>query len=262
MSQILSTLAELSRLKAQLAELPNRVYGLQIGIVSDNADPLNQRRIKVSPQSKAGLAPTDWLCHCNPAPAMDAPIPVVGSTVYFQFLDGDPHDGVWLGVTHNDTNPPDPTQSDPVRDCAVEVAGNDRRTIIGSSTHQTVGDRVDETDQNHVVKVEQTYSVTTSVGEINLEAANNKVTIAGLTEVRLEDGSGGYIVMSGGKLRFGNAAGQEWELGGASGTSWTWNAAGATINVLNAGGFQINGKEVAVVGAVDNDGDHIINRGY
>ncbi len=262
MSQILSTLAELNRLKAQLAELPNRVYGLQIGIVTDNQDPLNQRRIKVSPQSKAGLAPTDWLSHCNPAPAMDAPIPAVGSTVYFQFLDGDPHDGVWLGVTHNDTNPPDPTQTDPVRDCAVEVPGNDRRTVIGDGTYQVVGDRVDETDLNHVVKVEQNYALTTSVGEVNLEAANNKVTITGLTEVRLEDGSGGYIVMAGGKLRFGNAAGQEWELGGASGTSWTWNAAGSAIAITNASDVTINGKSILVIGSTDNDGDVSVFKGY
>jgi Type VI secretion system/phage-baseplate injector OB domain len=262
MSQILSTLAELNRLKAQLAELPNRVYGLQIGIVTDNADPLNQRCIRVSPQSKAGLAPTDWLGHCNPAPAMDAPIPAVGSTVYFQFLDGDPHDGVWLGVTHNDTNPPDPTQSDPVRDCAVEVQGNDRRTIIGNSTHQTVGDRIDETDQNHVVKIEQTFALTTSVGEINLEATNNKVTITGLTEVRLEDGSGGYIVMSGGQLRFGNASGQEWVMGGASGTEWTWNANNGIVNVIAAQDFKINGKSIIVVGSQDSRGDINNDKGY
>ncbi len=262
MSQILSSLAELNRLKSQLAELTNRIYGLQIGIVTDNRDPLNQRRIKVSPQSKAGLAPSDWLSHCNPAPAMDAPIPAVGSTVYFQFLDGDPHDGVWLGVTHNDTNPPDPTQSDPVNDCAVEVPGNDRRTVVGDSTHQTTGDRTDEIDKGHTIKVEENFTLTTQVGEISITSANNQVTIKGLTQVRLEDGSGGYIVMSGGALRFGNAAGQEWVMGGSSGSEWTWSAGGAAIAIVGASDVTINGKSVLVLGSIDTRGDSNVTRGY
>lgn len=262
MSQILTTLAELNRLKSQLAELTNRIYGLQIGIVTDNRDPLNQRRIKVSPQSKAGLAPSDWLSHCNPAPAMDAPIPVVGSTVYFQFLDGDPHDGVWLGVTHNDTNPPDPSQADPVNDCAVEVPGNDRRTVVGDSTHQTTGDRADETDKSHTVKVEEDFTLITQVGEISVTSIKNQVTIKGLTQVRLEDGSGGYIVMNNGALRFGNAVGQEWVMGGASGSEWTWNAGGSAIAITNASDVTINGKSIIVVGSKDSDNDTNNSRGY
>lgn len=262
MSQFLSSLAELNRLKAQLAELTHRIYGLQIGIVTDNRDPLNQRRIKVSPQSKAGLAPSDWLSHCNPAPAMDAPIPAVGSTVYFQFLDGDPHDGVWLGVTHNDTNPPDPTQSDPVNDCAVEVPGNDRRTVVGDSTHQTTGDRTDESDKNHAVKVEENFTLTTQIGEVKISAQNNQVTVYAATTMRFEDGSGGYIVMSGGALRFGNAAGQEWVMGGSSGSEWTWNAGGSAIAITNASDVTINSKSIIVVGSKDSDNDTNNQRGY
>lgn len=193
---------------------------------------------------------------------MDAPIPVVGSTVYFQFLDGDPHDGVWLGVTHNDTNPPDPSQSDPVNDCAVEVPGNDRRTVVGDSTHQTTGDRIDETDKSHTIKVEENFTLITQTGEINVTSTNNQVAIKGLTQIRLEDGSGGYIVMSGGALRFGNAAGQEWVMGGSSGSEWAWNAGGAVIAIVNASDVTINGKSVLVLGSVDTRGDSNVTRGY
>lgn len=262
MSNFLDAIAQSSRLASQSAELVNRIYGLQIGIVSDNRDPLKQRRIKVSPQSKAGLAPTDWLAHCNPSPSMDAPIPAVGATVFFMFLDGDPHDGVWLGVTHNDTNPPDPTQTDPVNDNAIEIPGNDRRTVVLDGTYQVVGDRTDETDRNHKVQVGDKFNLTTQQGEITITAELNQVVVKGQTQVRFEDGSGGYIVMSGGALRFGNASGQEWVLGGASGTEWVWNANGSAISVVGASDFTIAGKSVLTVGSVDTRNDTNVTRGW
>ncbi len=260
--QFLETIAELNRLKRQLQDLTSRTYGLQIGIVCDNRDPLNQRRLKVTPQSKAGLAPTDWLAHCNPTPATDAPIPLVGSTVYFQFLDGDPHDGVWIGVTHNDTNPPDPSQSDPVNDCAVEVPGNDRRTVIGEATHQVTGNRSDEVDGSHRHEVGGDLAISTRFGEVSISADQNQITIKGKTQVRIEDGSGGYVVMAGGTLRLGNAAGQEWVMGGASGSEWTWNANNGIINVVAVQDFRINGKSVIVVGSHDSRGDTNNSKGY
>lgn len=260
--QFLETIAELNRLKRQLQDLTSRTYGLQIGIVCDNRDPLNQRRIKVAPQSKAGLATTDWLAHCNPTPATDAPIPPVGSTVYFQFLDGDPHDGVWIGVTHNDTNPPDPSQADPVNDCAVEVPGNDRRTVIGEATHQVTGNRSDEVDGSHKHEVGGDLAISTRFGELSISADQNQLTIRGKTQVRIEDGSGGYVVMSGGALRIGNAAGQEWVMGGASGSQWQWNAAGSAVAISGASDVTINGKSVATVGATTDNGRVVVTRGW
>jgi|GEM_PF-1673385 hypothetical protein len=260
--QFLEAIAELNRLKRQIQDLTSRTFGLQVGIVCDNSDPLNQRRIKVTPQSKAGLATTDWLAHCNPSPAMDAPIPLVGSTVYFQFLDGDPHDGVWIGITHNDTNPSDPTQSDPVNDCAVEIPGNDRRTVVGEATYQVTGNRDDEVEGNLTVDVGGNLAISTRFGEIDLSAQENQITIKGQSQVRIEDGSGGYVVMSGGVLRMGNSAGQEWVMGGSSGNQWQWNAAGSAIAIVNASDVTINGKSVIVVGSTDTDGDINNNRGY
>ncbi|MBW4670430.1 MAG: hypothetical protein KME60_24195 [Cyanomargarita calcarea GSE-NOS-MK-12-04C] len=165
-------------------------------------------------------------------------------------------------MTHNDTNPPDPTQSDPVNDCAVEVPGNDRRTVVGDSIHQTTGDRIDEIDKSHAVKVEDNFTLNTQIGEITLTAEGSQVTIKGQTQVRLEDGSGGYVVMSGGALRFGNAAGQEWVMGGSSGSEWTWNAGGAAIAIVGASDVTINGKSIIVVGSKDSDNDTNNQRGY
>jgi hypothetical protein len=262
MSELLGAIAELNRLKSQLAELTHRVYGLQIGVVVDNRDPLNLRRIKVAPQSKGGQAALEWLMHCNPDPIRDAPIPPVGSTVYYQFLDGDPHDGVWLGVTHNDTNPPDPLQGDPVNDSAVEIPGNDRRTVTGDRVDQVGGDRIEEVTKNFTLDIGEAMHVTTNEGEITITAKTDFITITGTTGVRIEDGSGAFLEISGGVIRLGNAQGQDWQLGGGTGTAWNWDIAGGSVNVVNANDFKINNKSAIVVGSTDSDGDVNNSRGY
>lgn len=260
MTSIIELLAELNKLKAQINELTHRTYGLQIGTVTDNRDPLNLRRIKVAPQSKGGIHTSEWLIHSNPDPGRDAPLPHVGSTVFYQFLDGDPHDGVWLGIAHNQTNPSDPLQTDPVRDSAVEILGNDRRSVVGEATHEVSGGRTEDVGKTYNLTVGEAMSVSTR-DEIEITSESDRITIKGVA-VRLEDSSGAFIEVSGGAIRLGNAAGQDWQLGGGSGSAWQWDCAGSAIAVTNAGGFSINSKQVAVVGAVDSDGDHLVNRGY
>lgn len=264
MTDFISTLAELNRLKATLAELTNRVYGLQIGVVTDNQDPLNLRRIKVAPQSKGGVATSEWLGHCNPDPGRDAPIPLIGSTVYYQFLDGDPHDGVWIGVTHNDTNPPDSLQSDPVNDSATEIPGCDRRTVIQDAIYQVGGDRTDEVSKSFQLKVDDELHITTDQGEVTVTANQNMVTITGKLGVRLEDGSGAFIEVAGGVIRIGNAQGQDWQLGGGTGNVWRWDCNGGTIEIINANDVTINdsSNSVVVLGGRDSDNDVLVYRGY
>lgn len=258
---IIELLAELNRLKAQLHELTHRVYGVQIGTVTDNRDPLNLRRIKVAPQSKGGVHTSEWLLHCNPDPGRDAPIPRVGSTAFYQFLDGDPHDGIWLGVAHNDTNPPDPLQTDPTIDSAVEIPGNDRRTIAGESISEVNGAREDSVSKSFTLKVNDEFNASIQ-NEITITSIAGMVTISGAQGVRLEDGSGAFVEISGGAVRLGNAAGQDWQLGGGTGSAWDWDIGGGSVNVANATDFKINGKSVAVVGARDSRNDALVNRGY
>ncbi|BAZ39398.1 hypothetical protein NIES4101_53510 [Calothrix sp. NIES-4101] len=256
---LLELLAEFAKLKAQLNELTHRTYGLQIGVVTDNRDPLNLRRIKVAPQSKGGAYTSEWLMHCNPDPQRDAPLPPVGSTVFYQFLDGDPHDGVWLGIAHNQTNPSDPLQTDPTIDSAIEIPGNDRRSVAGEATYEVQGGRTEEVGKNYTLKISDEYQVEIG-GEVEI-TAGDRITIKGIA-VRLEDTTGAFIEVSGGAVRVGNAAGQDWQLGGGSGSAWQWDCAGSAIAVTAASGFSINGKQIAVIGAVDSDGDTIVNRGY
>lgn len=86
-------------------DLHGRVYGIQLAVVADVADPLNLGRIKALLPSKGAKTLTDWLTRLMPWHGVSAPVLTLGDTVAIAFVDGDPHQGVYLGVLQNLINP-------------------------------------------------------------------------------------------------------------------------------------------------------------
>lgn len=71
--------------------------GVYLGLVHDNKDPLNNRRLKVRVPQLFGSSNTDW------APAMlnnttDYEVPKVNQTVWVMFQGGNPSFPVWSAV--------------------------------------------------------------------------------------------------------------------------------------------------------------------
>lgn len=86
-------------------ELTGRVLGLQLGICYDTSDPLQLGRIRVLEPSKGAKTYSDWLYRYQPFSNLSTPVPTPGSTVVYMYVDGDPHEGLYLGVIHNKLNP-------------------------------------------------------------------------------------------------------------------------------------------------------------
>jgi hypothetical protein len=243
--QILSILCEAQRASQFALDLKGRSLGLKFCTVTDNRDPLGMRRLKVATESAAGLVSTDWLLRLPIVPNYDPPLPAIGTSVICGFIDSDPHDGVWLGVTCNDTNPADDTQENYVDDSTIRIPGNNKETIGGSDTQTVDSDRTTtvkglenrRTDQNLTINCGQTITLATDSG-------------ASLTL----DTSGAVIIR--------DAFGHRWTLGGSGGSDWVWDLNGATVQIINAGGVTIDGHQVAVVGARDSDNDTLVTRGY
>lgn len=104
MSSFFETIYKASVTSNQLADLAGRVIGLALGIVSTNSDPDSLARIKVWEPSKGAKAETDWLYRVQPMSYISTPVPMVGQTVALGFIDGNPHQGVYLGTLQNFTN--------------------------------------------------------------------------------------------------------------------------------------------------------------
>jgi hypothetical protein len=73
-----------------------RLYGVYRGVVQDNRDPQNQRRLKIQVQT-TGTEVTDWAWPMEPS-SIHTDVPVIGQGVWVTYVGGDPEYPVWSGV--------------------------------------------------------------------------------------------------------------------------------------------------------------------
>ncbi|BAY23709.1 hypothetical protein NIES2100_35010 [Calothrix sp. NIES-2100] len=205
-----------------------------LAVVTNNSDPENKRRIKVSLPSSPNLE-SDWLRRILPYPQIDPPLPAVGQTVLILYIDGVETNGFYLSVV-NATNPPRSKDS-AQNDYSESIPGN-RSTEINGNDDLTVN-----------------KTVTTSAAE--------DITIKAGKSIKFQTDSGAYLELSeAGFVTLADAYGHKWTLGGSGGNAWVWDANGASIQVVNATNFSINNHQIATVGATDTHGDTITNRGW
>jgi hypothetical protein len=248
-SRLLQILAESQRVNQFAGELQHRNDSTQMGIATNNDDPLGLRRLKLTTAAKGGLTETDYVMRVLPCPYWDPPLPVPGVSLALTNFDGNPHDGVWAGVMVNQTNPPF-AKADPIND--------DWRVIPGAATLQVGRDRDTTIGQNETHRTEQNHTI--NVGQ----------------KLRLQNDAGAYIeLQENGAVLIGDAFGNTITLGGASaglgmGTNLDWNSQstvnwnlnGQSLNITNPANVTVAGKSVIVVGSTDSDGDINNSRGY
>lgn len=92
--------------KALVDPTEGRMIGTSLGIVTATDDPLELHRIKVTTGDKGGLTESYWVYATCYAPGVTLPPPKLGDTVILGYLDGNPHQPVYLGLLHNTVNPP------------------------------------------------------------------------------------------------------------------------------------------------------------
>jgi hypothetical protein len=116
---------------AKLGDIGDRVIGVQIGRVTDVEDPENLRRIRVELEAYPGQS-TDWLECYAPIVNTDPPLPKLGQLTMVQFINGDPHRGIWQGVKVDPDLNPSFDQADPRYDATHSIEG-DSTTLIGGN---------------------------------------------------------------------------------------------------------------------------------
>lgn len=293
-NSFLANLAELVRLLPQIRELCQRQPSLQEAIVTRNDDPTGFRRIKATRQAQGGQSETDWLPAGRASMYTDEPIPEPGTHILLGLVDGDPHKPFMLRTLSNATNPPDDGQLEPTKDNTVKIPGNERYFIEGNRYKEIAGEHEEVVKENCYLTVKgKRYVIDEVLGEIIIKAlapgagqitiqsdvlssmqSNNEssveskvvTNISSLIDVLITAGTsivltqgGASVEMKDGAWKFNSQSGQSWEFGDGD---WIWNAAGGNIRIINANDVKINGKSVAVVGALDDDGDLLINKGY
>jgi hypothetical protein len=74
----------------------NEYYGIYRGVVKDNKDPQNQRRLKISVKQLTGDEVTDWAWPVEPS-NVTVGLPVVGQGVWVLFIGGNLGYPIWIG---------------------------------------------------------------------------------------------------------------------------------------------------------------------
>lgn len=74
----------------------NLYFGIYRGVVKNNRDPKNQRRLKVSVPQIIGTEITDWIDPIEPS-NITLDVPVVGQGVWIKFIGGNLGYPVWTG---------------------------------------------------------------------------------------------------------------------------------------------------------------------
>lgn len=137
---IFETLYKASVTSQELSNLSGRVLGLALGIVSSTDDPEQLARIRIWEPAKGAKVESNWLYRVQPMSFLSTPLPLVGHTVAVGYIDGNPHEGIYLGTLQNLINPsgsPEElvlTVGDTrlvVRSGAIEVTGVTSLTVNG-----------------------------------------------------------------------------------------------------------------------------------
>lgn len=105
MENIFAALMEAQRVSQDLSHMAGRSYGVTVGVVTDREDPEGYGRVKAALPAKGGKSSTDWLWRVPVMPGLSPVVPRVGDSVWVLFKDGDPHVGMYIGVTNNKPNP-------------------------------------------------------------------------------------------------------------------------------------------------------------
>lgn len=268
-------IAAAAKVSPYARELTERVPSVQLGIVADTEDPANLRRITVTLRSKGITFTTDWLRRVQIIPYTDPPLPKPGTDVLVCFVDDDPHNGFWIGPVHNDTNPQDVAQNQPIDDHSAGIPGNDNVAVVGDRTRTTHGNQlhdirgdsstevkgaIDTISKEQWHRSEQNFYVESGQKMRLQNDASAAIQLTETGDITLQNIGGSITLTVGGTLIVETRTGQKITI--ASGGSYEIDLAGHSLNLINAADVTINGHQVAVVGAKDDDGDNLINRGY
>jgi hypothetical protein len=216
-------------------DMANRETQAYLGIVTNNADLTNNRRVKVLNPANPTLE-SHWLRRLDITKGQDAPVPAVGQTVLVISVEGSSTNGYYLTLI-NDTNPAH-NKADAINDYSFQGESDYDVKVEKSITFTTSSGCSLKLSDNGDINITAAKNITVTGEQIDLEAetiTNIKSPLINLA---------GNIVSTG----FGGNAGNAQFSG--------------NVEIINASNVSVNNKQVATVGAIDTDGDALVTKGW
>lgn len=237
MSELGDMLARMHEVSQTAEQMADRNMAATFCITTDIGDPLELRRVKVTTAAKGGNTQTDWMMRALPCPYWDPPMPTVGMSLVSENFDGNPHDGVIFGPVHNNTNPVF-NKTNPALD--------DWRYIPGAATLEIGGGASYSSGESWV------YSILTGDFITRVATGNWMIDVsAGVCEIM---GPFASFRIDGTTITLTATS----SIAMVAPMGITLN--GSSLDVLG-GRWRIDGREIAVIGATDDQGHDLVTSG-
>ena len=199
---------------------------VRIGIVCDNNDPLNLRRVKVTSQDR-GSSVSDWIQRITLYDPDDLPVPEIGASLVIASIDDDSNSDIYLGVLQTtSTNQP--------------YKNTDKADWITRQPANWV---------SHTGK----KALLSAVEFVVSTLSGNCVKLRTDGGVEIRNSLGSIVLLPSGYCIFTNPSG-----------TYTFSNSGLNINTttpinITSPSVKINGSEVARVGGSDTGGNTTIS---
>lgn len=216
-------------------DMANRETQAYLGVVTNNLDGTNTRKVKVLNPSNPTLE-SHWLRRLDITKGQDAPIPDIGQTVLVISVEGSSTNGFYLPFC-NDTNPAHDKES-AADDYSFKGQGNYNVQVEKSITFTTRSGCSLKLFDDGNVEITAAETIKMQGKQIDLEAdtiTNIKSPLINLA---------GNIVSTN-------------YTGGAGSAQFSGN-----FEIINATDVSINNKQVATIGAVDDENDALVTKGW
>jgi uncharacterized protein involved in type VI secretion and phage assembly len=196
-----------------------RLYGVTVGVVTNNQDPDGQGRIKVKLPWLSKDVESHWARVVTPMAGNDRGVyflPEVDDEVLVAFEHGSPEFPYVLGALWNGKDAPPEINDD---------GNNNMRTIKSRSGHIV---RLDDTDGSEKIEIVDGSGANSVV----ISTADNSITITADADITIESGSG-KLILSGNGVEIKSQANVKVEAGTNMDieASGQLNIKGSTVNI-------------------------------
>jgi phage baseplate assembly protein V len=196
-----------------------RLYGVSVGVVTNNQDPDGLGRVKVKLPWLSGDVESHWARVLTPMAGNDRGLfllPEVDDEVLVAFEHGSPEFPYVLGALWNGKDKPPESNDD---------GNNNMRTIKSRSGHVV---RLDDSDGSEKIEIIDGSGANSVV----ISTADNTITITADADITIESGSG-KLVLSGNGVEIKSQAGVKVEAGANMDlkASGQLNIKGTTVNI-------------------------------
>ncbi len=186
-------------------------FGKYRGRVTDNADPMQQGRIKAEVPDVLGSQASGWAMPCFPAAGGQMGVfalPKIGAGVWIEFEHGNPDFPIWSGAWYGSSSElPSSLLSPPNSQSGmILLCTTGGMSVFLDDTSGTGGITVQTSGGQKITMNSQGITVDSGSGTLTLQTGGGQKITLGSSGIEIDNGSGAKIALQGNKVDVNSGA--------------------------------------------------------